>query len=301
MKTSFIIPARNKAQHVAKCIRSVFDQTYDDFELVVSVQPSEDETLAVVRDLMNGYAGPKRVRVLECPDGEYRGMAGLNRHFAFIHQQIDGDIVIMCSADDYNEPERVAETVRAFETFNPSYVGTRVRYETPEGTLIGETGFPGQSSRHVAPQEAIKHMIGSSASSAWSRDLFEKYGPLQGIEAQDMILPMMALYERGLYYIDKVLHRHVFHASADNTGLEGQMRAETDAIEHQRLAELNGFHNVHHWLNIHEKLVAHGHYQRMNRETYDELAARIIGAAHGWAKQREHLTMLRIEPKGMQV
>lgn len=301
MKVSFICPARNKAQYVGRCVRSMLAQTYSPMELVISVQPSEDDTLAVVQKTVAGYQGPNTVRVLECPDGEYRGMAGLNRHFNWLHQQIDGDIVIMCSADDYNEPGRAAQTVAAFQKHKVSYVGTRVIYEDPDGTYRGETGFPDRSSRHVMMDEAIAHLVCSSASSAWARDLWTKYGPLDGIEAQDMVLPMMAFFERGVYYVDEPLHHHVLHAGLDNTGIEGQMRAARDATEASRLGEVNAFHNAHHWGNIYRRISEAGYLPRLTRDAHGALAERALNAAWRWVKEREALTMARVPPMGMVV
>lgn len=303
MKASLICPARNKARHVKRCVESLLAQDYrGDLEIVVSVQPSEDDTLEIVRSVASRYHGQAPFFVRECPDGDYKGMAGLNAHLNWIHTQISGDVVINCSADDYVEPGLVRGIMGVFERNNPSYVGAKLRFETPEGKVIGETGFPDSYSRFISAAEAIRHMIGSSASSAWSRDLFEKYGPLRGVEGQDMVLPMMALFERGLYYLDEMLHHHVFHADPENTGVEGQMRAaEGDPIAGQKLAELNGFHVTHHWVNIYRRFREAGHLEKMSREGNQALVERIFGAAENWIAQREHLTLQRIEPMGMRV
>ncbi len=300
MRVSFICPARDKERHVGRCVRSMLAQTYSPMEIVVSVQPSGDDTLGEVRRAVEGYEGPNEVRVLKCPDGEYRGMAGLNRHFKWLHQQIVGDVVIMCSADDYNEPERAARTVAAFAEHRVSYVGTRVIYERPDGKVVGETGFPDRRSRHILMEEAIRDLICSSASSAWSRDLWVKYGPLAGVEAQDMILPMMAFFERGVYYVDEPLHHHVLHAGADNTGLEGQLRA-AEGIEAKRLGEVNAFHNVHHWGSVYRRIVERGYLSRVPPAIHGALAERVMNAAWAWVEAREALTMARIEPLGMRV
>lgn len=300
-KVSFIVPARNKEAHVGKCVASVLGQNYSPMEMVFSVQPSEDDTLGAAKDAVAGYRGPNEVRVLECPEGDAVGMRGMNVHIGWIMERVTGDLVVMCSADDYNDSARVSETVRAFDAYHPSYIGTRVIYETPEGTQVAETGFIDRSSRFVSLCESIKHQIGSSGSSAWARDLWEKYGPLRGVEAQDMILPMMALMERGIYFIDKPLHHHVLHADPNNTGMEGQMRAyDGGGAEMLRLEELNAAHNTMHWTGILRRWCEHGHYpSRLNRDSYDALAEKIIGAATGWAMKREELTLARIEPKAM--
>lgn len=303
MKVSFICPARNKAAHVGFCVRSMLEQTYagNDWEVVVSVQHSEDDTLGEAMRAVEGYSGPASVRVIVCPNGERRGMAGLNDHLAWIHTQIGGEVVINCSADDYNEPQRVERTIEAWDRHRPSYIGTRVIYENPDGSVCGETNFPGRCSRHLAMTETINHLIGSSASSAWARDLWQKYGPLSGVEAQDMLLPIMAFFERGVYYVDEPLHHHVFHAGLDNTGTEGQMRAARDEIESARLGEVNGFQLTHHWTSVYRRIAANGFLPRMPQDSHGALFEKIINAADYWVHQRAELTMRRIEPVGYRV
>ena len=48
---SVIIPLYNKAPHIAKAIHSVFDQTVQDFEMIVVNDGSTDNSLEIVRQL----------------------------------------------------------------------------------------------------------------------------------------------------------------------------------------------------------------------------------------------------------
>ena len=51
---SVLIPTYNGARFVAETIRSVLDQTYSDFELIVGDDGSADATVEIVRDLTYG-------------------------------------------------------------------------------------------------------------------------------------------------------------------------------------------------------------------------------------------------------
>jgi glycosyltransferase involved in cell wall biosynthesis len=294
-----IIPCRNKAAHVGRCVQSFLDQTVDDFQLIISDQGSEDGSAVEIALTLAAYGGSKKVDFMRCPETEYRGHAGLDAHLNWLHQHITGDLVIMCSADDFVHPQRVERTRWAFETFNPSYVSTRLEYKTPEGAYAGETGFPDRCSRWIAPAECFKYLIGSSGSSTWSRDLFEKYGPLAGIEGQDMVLPAMALMERGIYYLDEPLHYYVKHASLDNTGTGGMLAAAVDERQEKQLYELNAFHYLHHWMSIYRRLQRFEHMGRLSTDAQGELMNQVVNAANQLITAREVLTMERIEPLGM--
>lgn len=293
MKVSFIVPARNKAKHVAACVRSVLRQTYSPMEIVFSDQGSEDETLAIIRDLAAGYAGPNTVRVLQCPDIERRGMPGLNAHMNWLDGQIEGDVVIQTSADDICHPDRARRTVAAFKKFNPSYVNTTMQFVDPTGEEEpGLSNVPNRGTRWIGVDEAIRHQVGSNGSSAWARDLYQKYGPLEGYEQQDMILPMMALIERGIYFIDLPLHTYVKHASLDNTGFQGRMAAARSDEERARLVEINNFAHVRNWTSIFERWQKAG---RVPPESVEPLMEKITTTSHAWAGARETLLLAGLQ------
>jgi glycosyltransferase involved in cell wall biosynthesis len=304
MKVSFICPIRNKAAYVEKAVRSILNQSYSPMEIVLSDQGSTDGSLDIVRKLADEYDGPNRVRILSCEDTSYTGMAGLNRHFNYIDTQIEGDIVISCSADDFVHPDRALHTVRAFEEFDPSYVNTGVCYTAENGDVLHNTDFPNRASRWLTPEETIRYQIGSAGSSAWARDLYQKHGPLEGCEQQDMILPMMALIERGIYYVDEVDHTYIAHASLENTGLCGQMGAAQDETHYTQLVELNNFINVLNWT------ATIGRWQS-NPNRFEQLIGdpRILNAlmekinlcSYAWASIRNKMIMERITPLQMNV
>jgi hypothetical protein len=300
MKVSFIVPCRNKAKYVGACVDSVLAQSYSPMEIILSDQGSTDETFSVLLDKADSYRGPNTVRLVSCPDIQYRGMAGLNAHLNWLHGVVTGDIVIMCSADDLNHPDRALYTVKAFEEHNPSYVGTAVKAIKPDGELVGESNFPDRRSRWIWITEAIQHQIGSAGSSAWAHDLYEKHGPLIGTEAQDMVLPPMALMERGLFFVDRVLHTYIQHADPNNTGTEGLIRStEEGTPAWWQATEMNAWHYTSHWCAVWRRLEKNDWINRLPPEAMHALGSRVIQSANMWTMKREHLTMQRIDPKNM--
>lgn len=298
-KVSFIVPCRNKAAFAANTVRTVLAQTYSPMEIVLSDQGSTDGTFDIITDLARSYNGPNTVRVLQCPDTEMKGMAGLNRHLNWLHQQIEGNVVVMCSADDLNHPDRVKHTMEAWEEHKPSYLGTCVQYMEADLQWKGEVTAYKQEDGWVDPVENVNGLIGSSASSCWARDLYEKYGPLNGVESQDILLPFFGTIERGLYYVAKPLHAYVRHASLENTGMEGVARAARSDAERAALNETTNYHYTSNWFAIMRRLIQNN--MRISQELEEALVAKALDGANNWAVARDILTNNRIEPIGMKV
>lgn len=299
-KVSFIVPARNKAKYVEDTVRSVLAQTYFPMEIVLSDQGSTDGTFEILQRMASEYTGPNTVRVLQCPFIEFKGMAGLNDHLNWLHTQIEGDLVIMCSADDLNHPDRAKYTVEAWEKHNPSYIGTCVEYLDGDLKSKGElTAGNDEGDRFIDAADNVNKMIGSSASSCWARDLFDKYGPLKMVESQDITLPFFGSLERGLFYIARPLHAYVRRSDPDNTGMEGVVRSATSKEEEHALVEACNYH----FTSIFMTLLRRAEQMKINlaQPVLDALINKILYATSIWTLSRDNVTMLRIDPRAMKV
>lgn len=227
MKTAYVIFARNKAHHaeyVERCVRSAFAQTYTPMEIILSDQGSTDGTRELFERLAAEYQGPNTVRVLDCPDTACGGMAGLNAHLAWLHQQLDAEIFIATAADDYAHPERAAKIVEAFERTGADMVGSAMLFEDPAGQA------PPSRSAHnregwVSTGEVVLGRVGGSCAPAWRRSLWERLMPIPALCGPDVWMPPLAAVLGGLWYINEPLYTYVQHADPKNTGLEGVIKA----------------------------------------------------------------------------
>jgi chlorobactene glucosyltransferase len=61
---SVIVPARNEAHNIARCVRSILSTTYPNLELIVVDDSSTDQTAAIARE---ATAGDQRTRVVTSP------------------------------------------------------------------------------------------------------------------------------------------------------------------------------------------------------------------------------------------
>jgi glycosyltransferase involved in cell wall biosynthesis len=112
-RVSIICLCYNHARFVEEAIDSVWQQTYDNIELIVVDDASQDNSVAIIREKLRG-----RPDVIFIPLPENTGNCrAFNQGLA----RATGDYIIDLAADDVLLPERVAEGVKALQAHGMTY------------------------------------------------------------------------------------------------------------------------------------------------------------------------------------
>lgn len=289
MKVAYIVPCRDKEQFVAMSVRSVFNQTYKGMHIVLSDQGSRDNSLAILRALKNEYTGDNKVTILRCPELEPRGMRGMNAHLDWIMGQLDEDVYLITSADDWASPERTEKTVRAFEEFSPDMVLNALQFINADGSVEGITANPAQDG-FVAPRTCLEGLVGGSTAHSWTRDFYEAVGAFQSIAGFDCYMPFLATARKGAYFLRETLHAYIRHADANNTGLEGVARA-ADEVGAMQVEELMHFQVSAGFFKANDVLDKWGVTEQ---DTRLALYEQILGRAASWTRVRQKMSLLGI-------
>jgi len=127
-KISIILPVYNVEKYIAKSIRSVLDQTYVDFELLVIIDGSPDNSKAIAESYLDN-----RITVYEKPNG------GLSDARNFGLERAKGDFVYFMDSDDWIEPDLVEQALLILEKKSLDLVifGYIQDNEDSQGNLIG--------------------------------------------------------------------------------------------------------------------------------------------------------------------
>lgn len=299
MKVAYVIFARNKMRNAAqmeKCVRAALAQTYTPLEVVLSDQGSSDGTRELLHRLAAEYTGPHTVRLLDCPETALTGMAGLNAHLAWLHAELDCDIFVPSAADDDAHPERTAKLVEAFERTGADMVGAAMQFADPAGRVpvarsaYARTGW-------VTVADCVFHKVGGSSAPAWRRSLWDRLMPIPALCSPDVWMPPAACLLGGFYYINEPLYTYFTHADADNTGLEGVMRAQP-AEAQAGFDELRFFQTAASWqwvLRRMTTLKVGGHDDQYAVERA------ILAHAEAWSGARTDLTLRREAPRALPI
>lgn len=107
-KVSIIVPAYNAEKTISRCVESILNQTYPDFELLVMDDGSRDETPAI----LDRYAAQDaRIRVVH---KENSGVSDTRNRALALSQ---GEYIQFLDADDWVTPDATRLFVRAMEEY----------------------------------------------------------------------------------------------------------------------------------------------------------------------------------------
>jgi len=101
---SVIVPARNEAANIRRCVEALLTQTYPHYELIVLDDRSTDATPDLLDDLAGRDARLRRLHGDDLPDG----WAGKPHALAQAAAQARGDWLCFVDADTFAAPEALA-------------------------------------------------------------------------------------------------------------------------------------------------------------------------------------------------
>ncbi len=189
-RISLIILAYNRAHLVGKAVESVLRQSFQDFELIIVDNGSEDDTAGVLRR----YEGHGKVRLFRLP--ENRGFKG-GMNFAF--DQIRGEWFSSIGDDDELLPEAFETLLRVLDEVDPAIDAITCNgIDTAAGRLSGR----GLDKSQYLPLERI---VGKASGNFWGITRTELLGGMRFNEK----LPG---HESALWFrIDAVANRYYIH------------------------------------------------------------------------------------------
>lgn len=113
---SVIMPTKNRAHLISESIKSIIDQNFQDWELIVIDDHSSDQTELVINDFNNPKIKYFKLTTRTGP--------GAARDFGI--NKSSGEIIVLADSDDYNLPNRLEVTHQTFISKNVDIIYGRV-------------------------------------------------------------------------------------------------------------------------------------------------------------------------------
>jgi len=111
-KVSILLLCFNQGSYLKEAIESVFNQTYSNWELLISDNGSTDGS----KELIESYTSDPRVKALLYDSNEY-----LTKRFNQAFEASEGDFISILFGDDYYLPQKIKNQVEAFKELSPEW------------------------------------------------------------------------------------------------------------------------------------------------------------------------------------
>jgi len=108
---SVIVPARNEERNIRRCVESLLEQDYDNYEVIVVDDGSTDATPRVLDELLASHCNANRLHVLRLRDNLPRGWAGKPHAIHKGTQEAQGEWLLFTDADTWHAPNALRSSL----------------------------------------------------------------------------------------------------------------------------------------------------------------------------------------------
>lgn len=115
-----LLATYNGEKYIKTQLESLFNQTYTDFEILVSDDGSSDRTIEIIADFQKEH--PDKLRFI--PDKTPSG--GAKNNFFKLMGYADADYIMFCDQDDYWLPEKIELTLKKMKETEKECIPTLV-------------------------------------------------------------------------------------------------------------------------------------------------------------------------------
>ncbi|GGF12618.1 glycosyltransferase family 2 protein [Flavobacterium limi] len=129
-KVTVAIPVYNTEPYVAKCLNSVFNQDYNNIEILITYDISSDNSLQTTIDVLKNSTFP--YRIIEKKEED----KGLGKARNIIIDNFQGDYLFFLDCDDYIEPLTISLLVKEAIANDADVVGASHRSVDENGNII---------------------------------------------------------------------------------------------------------------------------------------------------------------------
>ena len=209
---TFALFTYNQEHYVEYAVNAALAQTYSNLQIIISDDHSTDSTfekiLAAVNQQITHHTPIIR---------RNRANLGLAAHINAVMEVASGELIVMAAGDDISFPHRVSTLVNHWISTGKERGSIFSRFQTidSEGKIKKGRWDSESIIRLSLASRDINNTLGiavgaSGCTQAWTKDLFEIFGPLDTrIIHEDISIPLRALLIGSVTYLpdELILYR----------------------------------------------------------------------------------------------
>ena len=198
----------NQEKFIKQAVESALLQDYSNLEIIISDDHSTDNTVSIIKTIVNDYLGKHIVRI-----NVNSINLGVGKHVNQSFKMANGEFIVFAAGDDISSPQRVSRVVDRWLK-----LGKKVSAIYSDAKLIdhenNDCGFLKVALSELQPtaynlivyepKNGIYLLMGASA--AYAKDLNKKFGDLlPNVNVEDIPLTVRASLSKGVSYIHEPL------------------------------------------------------------------------------------------------
>lgn len=203
-KISIIIPLYNAASSIVRCLSSIMETEYDKYEIIVIDDGSTDNSVDLVKELMN-----KNSHILLVSQENKGPSVARNKGLEIAK----GDIITFVDSDDYVSSSYIQRLVEAFEESEADVIFFPFNRVTEEGIILSEHTLPILKNDYFINLIALseKDMFGYTWVKAFRREVIGKIRFDDNLDLlEDEVFTCKVLQNKiKLFYLDEPLYYYV--------------------------------------------------------------------------------------------
>ena len=191
---------------VREAIHGALAQTWSPLEIVISDDASTDDTWAQIGAAVAGYAGPHRIVL-----NRNAVNLGIGAHLTHVVGLSHGEMLFIAAGDDVSLPQRCERVMREWlvRDCRPDLIATALTDIDAEGRTHGTLHPTDLSTYRNAADWLARPPYVVGAAQAWTRRVFERYGPLPaGVVGEDLIMVFRAIGAGGAFTLAEPLVKY---------------------------------------------------------------------------------------------
>lgn len=203
LRVSILMLAYKAADTIVAAIDGALSQTVP-CEIIISDDASADATFELISEHTANYQGPHTLIIRRNAHN-----LGLSQHLNDLLAMASGDIIVFMAGDDISYPQRITETLQAFDNNPNAYVvGSAWDEVDMQNQLIirRSRNLPAQfSMAYFANAGRLATVVGATL--AIRREVYSTFGPIHG-SVEDNVLTLRGALLGGGVCLDSALVRY---------------------------------------------------------------------------------------------
>lgn len=202
-QVTFFLFAYNQEAFIRAACEAALAQTYTPLKIILSDDCSTDKTFQIMKEIVANYSGPHEV-VLNRNEQNL----GLIGHVNHAVTMADTDLIVVAAGDDISLPDRTSAIVSAYQerkgmAFSFHSAVTKIDVQ---GSSLGLWEPPLTENKPSAMALADSTSLVIGATHAWTKDVFQTFGPITYRRAyEDLVIAYRSALLGGLHYINQPL------------------------------------------------------------------------------------------------